>query len=161
MARRSKPKGTLRHPVLPTVHPHAAGIDIGATFHVVAVPRDLTSEPVRTFQSFTGDLHRLANGCVELGVTTVAMESTGIYWIPVFEILEARGTEVLLVNARQVKNVPGRKTDVHDAHWLQQLHQHGLLRGSFHPAQAWVALRAYLRQRECLLEYAAAHIQHM
>jgi transposase len=89
------------------------------------------------------------------------MESTGIYWIPVFEMLEARGIEVLLGNARHVKNVPGRKTDVNDAQWLQQLHQYGLLRGSFRPAQAWAALRAYLRQRECLLEYAAAHIQHM
>ena len=100
-------------------------------------------------------------GSSRLGVTTVAMESTGIYWIPVFEILEAHGLEVLLVNARHVKNVPGRKTDVNDAQWLQQLHPYGLLRGSFHPAQAWAALRAYLRQRERLVEYAAAHIQHM
>jgi transposase len=161
MARRSKPKGTPRHPVLPTIHPRAAGIDIGATFHVVAVPPDLAPEPVRTFRSFTGDLHQLADWLAALGVTTVAMESTGIYWIPVFEMLEARGIEVLLVNARHVKNVPGRKTDVNDAQWLQQLHQYGLLRGSFRPAQAWAALRAYLRQRECLLEYAAAHIQHM
>jgi transposase len=160
MARRSKPQGTRRHPGLPTVHSRAAGIDIGATFHVVAVPPDLSSEPVRTFRSFTGALQRLAEWCVELGITTVAMEATGIYWIPVFEILEARGIEVLLVNARHVKNVPGRKTDVNDAQWLQQLHQHGLLRGSFPPAQAWAALRAYLR-RECLLAYAAAHIQHM
>jgi transposase len=101
-----------------------------------------------------------------VGVTTVAMESTGIYWIPLFEILEARGlevllVEVLLVNARQVKQVPGRKTDVNDAQWLQQLHQYGLLRGSFHPAQDVAALRAYLRHRERLVEYAAAHIQHM
>jgi transposase len=161
MARRSKPKGTPRHPGLPTVHPRAAGIDIGATFHVIAVPPALAPEPVRTLRSFTGDLHRLAEWCVALGITTVAMESTGIYWIPVFEILEARGIEVLLVNARHVKNVPGRKTDVNDAQWLQQLHQDGLLRGRFRPTQAWAALRTSLRQRECLLEYAAAHIQHL
>jgi transposase len=161
MAHRRKPKGIRRQPVLPTIHPRAAGIDVGATFPVVAVSPDLASAPVRTFRSFTGDLHQLADWCVELGITTVAMESTGIYWIPVFEILEARGIAVLLVNARHVKNVPGRKTDVNDAQWLQQLHQYGLLRGSFRPAQAWAALRAYLRQRECLLEYAAAHIQHM
>jgi transposase len=143
------------------VHPAAAGIDIGARFHVVAVPPDLSPEPIRTYESFTKDLHRMADWLVELGITTVAMESTGIYWIPAFEILEARGLEVLLVNARHVKNVPGRKTDVHDACWLQQLHQHGLLRGSFRPANGVAALRAYLRHRERLLEYAAAHIQHM
>jgi transposase len=143
------------------MHARAAGIDVGSTFHVVAVPPDLTSEPVQAFQSFTGDLYRLANWLVEIGVTTVAMESTGVYWIPVFDILEAHGLEVLLVNARHVKTVPGRKTDVSDAQWLQQLHSYGLLRGSFHPAQAWGALRAYLRHRERLVEYAAGHIQHM
>jgi transposase len=136
-------------------------MDIGSRFHVVAVPPDRAAEPVRTFESFTADLHRMADWLVELGITTVAMESTGVYWIPAFEILEARGLEVLLVNARHVKNVPGRKTDVHDAVWLQQLHQHGLLRGSFRPAQTLATLRAYLRHRERLLEYAAAHIQHM
>ena len=98
---------------------------------------------------------------VDLGITTVAMESTGVYWIPAFEMLEARGLEVLLVNARHVKNVPGCTTDVHDAVGLQQLPQHGLLRGSFRPAQTLAILRAYLRHRERLLEYAAAHIQHM
>ena len=161
MARRSKTKGTHRSLTLLTVHPYAAGIDIGSRFHVVAVSPDLAAEPVRTYQSFTDDLHRMADWLVDLGITTVAMESTGIYWIPAFEILEARGLEVLLVNARHVKNVPGRKTDVHDALWLQQLHQHGLLRGSFRPANGLAALRAYLRHRERLLEYAAAHIQHM
>jgi transposase len=134
---------------------------VGSTFHVVAVPPELSPEPVQAFQSFMGDLYRLADWLVEIGVTTVAMESTGIYWIPVFEILEAHGLEVLLVNARHVKNVPGRKTDVSDAQWLQQLHSYGLLRGSFHPAQEWSALRAYLRQRDRLVEYAASHIQHM
>lgn len=161
MARRSKSKGTRRQSKFNIIHTGAAGIDVGSTFHVVAVPPELSPEPVQAFQSFTGDLYRLADWLVEIGVTTVAMESTGIYWIPVFEILEAHGLEVLLVNARHVKNVPGRKTDVNDAQWLQQLHSYGLLRGSFHPAQEWSALRAYLRHRDRLIEYAAAHIQHM
>jgi transposase len=161
MARRRSAKGPPQQRALLTIHPYAAGIDIGSRFHVVAVPPELAPEPVRTYQSFTDDLHRMADWLVELGITTVAMESRGIYWIPAFEILEARGLEVLLVNARHVKNVPGRKTDVHDALWLQQLHQHGLLRGSFRPANGLAALRAYLRHRERLLEYAAAHIQHM
>ena len=161
MARRSKSKKSGRPSKLNILHAQAAGIDVGSTFHVVAVPPDLSSEPVQAFQSFTGDLYRLANWLVEIGVTTVAMESTGIYWIPVFDILEAHGLEVLLVNARHVKNVPGRKTDVSDAQWLQQLHSYGLLRGSFQPTQEWAALRAYLRQRERLIEYAASHIQHM
>jgi transposase len=161
MARRRPAKNTRQQQTLLTVHPHAAGMDIGSRFHVVAVPPDRSAEPVRTYESFTADLHRMADWLVDLGITTVAMESTGVYWIPAFEILEARGLEVLLVNARHVKNVPGRKTDVHDAVWLQQLHQHGLLRGSFRPAQTLATLRAYLRHRERLLEYAAAHIQHM
>ncbi len=144
-----------------TVHPDAAGIDIGSQFHVVAVPPDRDQEPVRSFQSFTGDLYRLADWLISLGIATVAMESTGIYWIPLFEILESRGLEVVLVNARDVKHVPGRKTDVNDAQWLQQLHQFGLLRGSFHPPLKVGELRTYVRQRERLLEYAAAHIQHM
>jgi transposase len=161
MARRSKAQGTRRRTKLHIMYPRAAGIDVGSTFHVVAVPPELSTEPVQTFQSFTSDLYRLATWLVEIGVTTVAMESTGIYWIPVFDILEAHGLEGLLVNARQVKTVPGRKTDVNDAQWLQQLHTYGLLRGSFHPAQDWAALRGYLRHRERLVEYAAAHIQPM
>jgi transposase len=143
MARRRPAKSTRQQPTLLTVHPHAAGLDIGSRFHVVAVPPDRSPEPVRTYESFTADLHRMADWLVDLGITTVAMESTGVYWIPAFEILEARGLEVLLVNARHVKNVPGRKTDVHDAVWLQQLHQHGRLRGSVRPAQTLATLRAY------------------
>jgi transposase len=146
---------------LATINPAAAGIDVGATCHVVAVPPDRDDHPVRTFRTFSGDLQTLADWLRAVGVTTVAMESTGVYWIPVFEILETRGLEVLLVNARDVKHVPGRKTDVTDAQWLQQLHQYGLLRGSFCPREALVRLRAYLRQRERLLDYAASHIQHM
>src|SRR5213080_1284473 len=146
---------------LTTINPNAAGLDVGSTFHVVAVPGDRDDTPVRTFRTFSDDLHRLADWLEETGIKTAAMESTGVYWIPVFEILEARGFEVLLVNARAVKNVPGRKTDVNDAQWLQQLHQHGLLRGSFRPRADVARLRAYLRHRERLVDYAASHIQHM
>ena len=143
---------------LPVLHRHAAGIDIGATFHVVAVPPGSDAEPVRSFRSFTGDLYRLADWLASVGITTIAMESTGVYWIPVFEILESRGFEVLLVNARDVKHVPGRKTDVNDAQWIQRLHEHGLLRGSFRPQEEIAALRSYLRHRERLVEYTASHI---
>lgn len=145
----------------PLVHPHAAGIDIGATFHVVAVSPDRDPMPVRQFQSFTTDLHKLSQWLRAIGIQSVAMESTGIYWIPVFEILESDGFEVILVNAREVKQVPGRKTDYNDAQWLQKLHQFGLLRASFRPSEQIATLRAYLRHRERLIEYAAAHIQHM
>jgi transposase len=155
-----KTRGKSRRP-LSAVHPNAAGLDVGATFHVVAVPPDRAEDSVRTFRSFTGDLQRLADWLQEVGVTTIAMESTGVYWIPVFELLEARGFEVLLVNARDVKHVPGRKTDVNDAQWLQQLHTHGLLRGSFRPHERVVRLRALLRHRERLIDQAASYIQHM
>ena len=149
-----------RH-ALAMVHPNAAAIDVGARMHVAAVATDRTAEPVRSFGTFTTDLHRLVDWFEECGVETVAMESTSVYWIPVFELLEARGFEVFLVNARDAKHVPGRKTDVSDAQWLQRLHSHGLLRASFRPKGEIVELRAYLRQRERLLEYAASHIQHM
>jgi hypothetical protein len=116
---------------------------------------------VRAFKTFTADLHRLADWLAACGVTSVAMESTGVYWIPLFEILDARGLEVLLVNAHHVKNVPGRKTDVVDCQGLQELHSVGLLRGSFRPAAAIAALRAYLRHRETLVQSAATHVQRM
>jgi transposase len=144
-----------------TVNPAAAAIDIGATIHVAAVGPDRDEEPVRTFHTFTDDLHRLANWFAECGIRTVVMESTGVYWIPAFEILEQRGFQVMVVNARDAKHVPGRKTDVSDAQWLQRLHEYGLLRPSFRPQAEIAGLRAYLRQRERLLDYAAAHIQHM
>ena len=159
MTRRKSRKPSRR--ALTTIHAYAAGIDIGATFHVVAVPPGWDKEPVRTFRSFTGDLHELADWLKEVGITTIAMESTGVYWIPAYEILEAHGFEVLLVNARNVKHVPGRKTDVNDAQWLQQLHEHGLLRGSFRPREQLVRLRALLRHRERLIDQAASHIQRM
>lgn len=146
---------------LSVVHEHAAGIDIGSQFHVCAVSPTAAEQPVQSFSSFTGDLYRMASWLESCGVTTIAMESTGIYWVPAYEILESRGFEVFLVNAREAKNVPGRKTDVNDAQWLQKLHQFGLLKASFRPTEDIVALRAYLRQRERLLEYRAAHIQHM
>jgi transposase len=149
------------HPDLKMVNPAAAAIDIGSTMHMAAVNPDACDMPVRAFGTFTQDLHDLADWFDACGVTSVAMESTGVYWIPAFEVLEARGFHVILVNARYSKNVPGRKTDVSDAGWLRQLHSYGLLRGSFRPAAEIATLRAYLRQRERLVEYAAAHIQHM
>lgn len=139
----------------------AAGIDVGSRSHFVAVPEGTDPEPVREFSTFTDDLERLADWLISCGVTTVAMESTGIYWIPVFEILESRGIEVKLVNARHVKNVPGRKSDVLDCQWLQQLHTYGLLRGAFRPADQVCALRAYVRQRATLVKISGSHIQHM
>ena len=146
---------------LQVIHPRAAGIDVGSKFHVVAVSAEYDPDPVRKFNSFTTDLHRLADWLKAVGVTTIAMESTGVYWIPVFEILESRGFDVILVNAREAKRVPGRKTDIKDAQWLQQLHQYGLLSASFRPGEKIASLRSYLRHRERLTEYAAAHIQHM
>jgi hypothetical protein len=146
---------------MPVIHAHAAGIDIGSTFHVVAVGNDKTDESVRTFQSFTSDLHDMAKWLKSYGITTIAMESTGVYWIPAFEILEQYEFEVFLVNSREAKNVPGRKTDVNDAQWIQKLHQFGLLRASFRPDKDIAILRAYIRQRERMLEYKASHIQHM
>lgn len=146
---------------LPVVHEFAAGIDIGSRFHVVAVPPEMASEAVQTFESYSAELHRMADWLIETGVTTVAMESTGVYWVPVYEILEERGLDVVLVNPRESRNVPGRKTDVNDAQWLQRLHACGLLRASFRPGREIAALRTYLRLRERHLDYAAAHIQHM
>jgi transposase len=146
---------------LPVVNARAAGIDIGSRIQVAAVPPELSDNPVQTFQSFTADIERMADWLVSSGVTTVAMESTGVYWIPVYEILEDRGLVVVLANARDCKSVPDRKSDVNDAQWLQRLHACGLLRASFRPTRDIAALRAYMRLRERHLEYAAAHMQHM
>ena len=147
--------------LLERIQPNAAGIDCGQKRHFVAVPRDRDLRPVREFRTFTGDLHQMAEWLVRCGVTTVAMESTGVYWIPVYEILEQHGLEVVLVNARHVRNVRGRKSDVLDCEWLQQLHSVGLLQASFRPAAAIVPLRSYLRQRGILVEEVAASIQRM
>ena len=146
---------------LTITHPNSAGIDIGSASHYVAVPPDRDDEPVREFASFTADLHRLADWLAACGVDTVAMESTGVYWIPLYELLDARGFTVLLVNARHVKNVSGRKSDVLNCQWLQQLMNYGLLRGAFRPADEVCALRALARQREMLLKSQARHVQHM
>jgi transposase len=157
----ARPTPGSRPSLLQRIAPNAAGIDCGAEAHYVAVPPDRDATPVRSFRTFTDDLHRLADWLAACGVTTVAMESTGVYWIPLYEILEARGLDVILVNARHVKNVPGRKTDVLDCQWLQELHSVGLLRGSFRPRAAITALRAYLRHRETLVQSAATHVQRM
>ena len=153
--RRPWKKHTPGPSLLARINPNAAGIDCGAAEHYVAVPADRDATPVRSFKTFTADLHRLADWLTACGVTTVAMESTGVYWIPLYEILEARGLDVVLVNARHVKNVPGRKSDVVDCQWLQQLQSVGLLRGSFRPTAAIAALRASLRHRETLVQSAA------
>ena len=146
---------------LPVINPNAAGIDIGGRFHVVAVPPECCDEPVQSFKAFTGDIHNMAHWLAKCGITTIAMESTGVYWVPVYEILEEHGFEVVLSNARDTRAVPGRKTDVGDAQWIQRLHACGLLKASFRPEAIIAELRAYMRVRERLLDYAAAHIQHM
>ncbi|MCX5816084.1 MAG: IS110 family transposase [Proteobacteria bacterium] len=143
------------------INRYAAGIDIGSKSHFVAVPEGTDEQPVREFSTFTADLERLAEWLISCGVTTVAMESTGVYWIPVFEVLESHGLEVKLVNARHVKNVPGRKSDVLDCQWLQQLHTYGLLHGAFRPVDQVCTLRAYVRQRSTLVRSSASHIQRM
>ena len=140
---------------------NAAGVDVGASSHFVAVPADRTEQPVREFEAFTADLYRLADWLTECGVETVVMESTGVYWIPLFGVLEERGFAVMLVDPRRIKNVPGRKTDVLDCQWLQQLHTYGLLSGAFRPEGEIRRLRSYLRQRAMLVEYAAQHVQHL
>lgn len=140
--------------LLKRINPNAAGVDCGSAEHYVAVPADRDEVSVRAFKTFTDDLHRLADWLIRCGTTTVAMEATGVYWLPLYEILEARGLEVVLVNARHVKNVPGRKSDVSDCEWLQELHSVGLLRGSFRPAAHIATLRSYLRHRESLVRSA-------
>ena len=146
---------------LSQVNLNAAGIDVGATSHFVAVPADRAEQPVHEFAAFTADLYRLAEWLSECGVETVVMESTGVYWIPLFGVLEERGFAVMLVDPRRIKNVPGRKTDVLDCQWLQQLHTYGLLSGAFRPDGEIRRLRSYLRQRTMLVEYASHHIRHM
>jgi len=145
----------------PMQRKHAAGIDIGATSIYVAVPVDRDPQPVRSFQTFTEDLHRLGDWLQRCRIKTVAMESTGVFWVPLFQILEQRGFEVCLVNAHHVKNVPGRKTDVSDCQWLQYLHSVGLLQASFRPAQQVCALRSVLRHRDSLVQTASTYAQRM
>ena len=143
------------------MRPNAGGIDIGATEIFVAVPADRDAESVRSFPTFTQDLHALADWLQQCRVETVAMESTSVYWIPLFQILEARGIEVHLVNAQHVHHVPGRKSDVLDCQWLQYLHSVGLLKASFRPEQAICEIRSLMRHRESLVQLACVHVQHM
>ena len=159
-ARRAK-RSRREQQVLEKIHLNAAGIDIGSTSHWVAVPADRDEQAVREFRSFTRDLASLADWLEACEIDTVAMESTGVYWIPLYEILEARGIEVLLVNARHAKSVPGRKSDILDCQWLQQLHTFGLLRGSFRPEASITRLRSLIRHRDTLVVAGTSHIQRM
>jgi len=143
------------------INPRAAGIDIGAKEHFACVPAEATPKNVRRFGTFTADLGALADWFKACGVTSVAMEATGVYWIPVFQILEARGFAVILVNARQTKNVAGRKSDVQDCQWIQRLHTYGLLQGSFRPQDPYCVLRTYLRYRDELVSARSTQCQHM
>lgn len=154
-------KVTNKEGQLTRINEHAAGIDIGSESHFVAVGPACCADPVRKFSVFTRDLYAIADWLEECGVKTVAMESTGVYWVPLFEVLEERGFEVKLVDARKVKNVTGRKSDVLDCQWLQQLESYGLLAGAFRPPDEIVILRGYMRQREMLVRSASTHIQHM
>ena len=143
------------------IEPDAAGLDIGAEEIWVAVPSERDPQPVRAFGTFTPELEALVAWLAACGITTVAMESTGVYWIPIFELLEARGFRAYLVNARHLKSVPQRKTDVLDCQWIQHLHHLGLLNASFRPEAEIAVLRTYLRQRAMLIEHRAPHVQHM
>lgn len=154
-------EGEISSSSLPVLFPDTAGIDIGSKSHFVAVPSERDCNPVREFLTFTTDLHKMVKWLKECKIKTIIMESTGVYWIPAFELLESNGFDVKLVNARHVKNVSAHKTDVLDCQWLQQLGTFGLIKGAFRPADAILPLRAYLRQRDMLIKSAATHILHM
>jgi transposase len=161
MTKKRQPQVKVQWDVLEQINQNAAGIDIGAEEVWVAVPPERDEESVRVFPTFTADLISLAEWLAACGIETVAMEATGVYWIPLFEILEVHGFVVYLVNARHLKNVSGRKSDALDCQWIQQLHTYGLLNPSFRPPEEIVALRSLVRHREMLVQYRAAHIQHM
>ena len=146
---------------LNVIHPDASGIDIGNEGHYAAVPPSRDSEPVRRFSCMTADLKEMAAWLISCGIRTVAMQSTGVYWIPVYDILEAAGLEVYLVNARDTKNLPGKKTDVQESQWLMKLHTYGLLRNSFRPTENVRRIRTYWRQRNVLVQDAVRHIQRV
>ncbi len=146
---------------LATINKNAAGIDIGSGEHWVCVPAERAEPNVRRFGCFTPDLIAMADWLLECQVDTVAMEATGVYWIPLFQILEAKGLDVNLVNAHHVKTVPGRKSDVLDCQWLQKLHTFGLLSASFRPEDQVCVLRSYIRQRDTLIKEAGTHVQRM
>lgn len=141
--------------------PNAAGIDVGASSHWVAVPRQATDEPVREFGAMTDDLNAMADWLLACGVDTVALESTGVYWIPVYEVLEQRGLKVWLVDARQMKYVPGRKSDVQDCQWIQKLMSLGFLRAAWRPDGEVCVVRAVARQRDVLIAEQASWVQRM
>jgi transposase len=159
--KRQQPQKIVQSDVLQQLNLDAAGIDIHLEEHWVSVPEGRDEQPVRKFGTFTDDLSAIADWLDTCGVKSVAMEATSVYWIPLYEVLEARGFEVCLVNAHASKNVSGRKTDLLDCQWLQQLHTYGLLRPSFRPTADIVSLRCYVRQRDTLLRYRSMHIQHM
>jgi len=148
-------------PGLQVIHPDAAGIDIGNESHFVAIPPDRDTTPVREFGSWTADLHQMASWLKEHGITTVALQSTGVYWIPVVEVLEQAGLQVYLVNARGTKNLPGRKTDVQECEWIRKLHTYGLLRNSFRPPEEIRSVRTIWRQRDRWVQEAGRAVQHM
>ncbi len=149
------------NPGLDVVHPNAAGIDVGNSEHYVAIAPGRSADPVRRFGCFTADLKDLAQFLKEHGVVTVAMQSAGVYWIPLYDVLEEAGLEVYIVNARDTRNLPGRKSDVQESQWLLKLHTCGLLRNSFHPASEIRVLRAYRRQRAEHIHTAAECVQRM
>lgn len=153
--------GRKRKQALRVVHPHCAGIDIGKTTHYVAVPEGADERVVRSFASFTDDLHAMAAWLSSCAVDTVAMEATGVYWIPVFEVLDRAGFEVHLVDARATKQVSGRKSDVLDCQWIRELMSYGLLKGAFRPCDETCVLRSYVRQRAQLVRDRARCVQHM
>ena len=155
------PPKRVRMDAMPAIHPNAAGMDIGARAIVVAVPPERALEPVRVFETFTPDLHAVVEWLLQCGIDTVVMESTGVYWVPVFELLEQRGIQPYLVNARHGKTVPGRQSEWNDAQWLQKLHALGLLQGSLRPDAAMCVLRTLLRHRATLIAHRAPHIFHM
>lgn len=161
MTSKAKNKSRLSGRMLPIMHPDAAGIDIGAEEIFVSVPPDRDMDSVRRFATFTRDLLDLADWLRQCNIRSVAMESTGVYWIPLYQILEAHGFEVFLVNAHHVKNVPGRKSDVSDCQWIQYLHSVGLLKASFRPPDEICKLRSLWRHREGLVQMAAEHVQLM
>jgi len=161
MSKRGWRQGKKGTSELRRINPRAAGIDIGSASHWVAIDPSLTDQPVREFKAYTGDLHALADWLVEHKIQTVAMESTGVYWIPLFEVLRERGLEVCLVDARATKQVAGRKSDVSDCQWIQELHSYGLLKQAFVPEAQIATLRSYVRQRDRWVTEAGRSIQHM
>ena len=157
-SKRTSQRQEIAHPVF---QPNAAGIDIGAREIYIAVPADRDEHPVRKCETFTGDLHQMAEWLVSCGITTVAMESTGVYWIPVYDVVEQHGIQPCLVNPRNMKNVPGKRTDFHECQWIQYLHSMGLLHSAFRPDGEVCAVRSLMRHRNDLVEMASQHVQHM